>query len=102
MSTTTTPTVAQIIADQIGRRAFFMLGAKELVGGENYLQFRISGCRTISHIKITLDPSDTYTMSFLKWSGKKLEYKVVAELSGVYCDMIHDVIESKTGLYTSM
>ena len=102
MSTTTHPTVAQIIAEQIGRRAFFMLGAKELVGGENYLQFRISGCRSISHVKITLDPSDTYTMSFMKWSAKKLEYKVVAEVSGVYVDMLHDVIEGKTGLYTSL
>ena len=96
--------VAQIIAQQIGSRAFLMLGASNLIGGENYLSFRIKGCPTINTIKVTLNPMDTYDMEFQKVTrrGVDVRVKVVAEVNGVYFDQLCDVIESRTGLYTSI
>ena len=49
-------------------------------------------------VKITLTPADTYHMEFMWAWGTKC--KTVAEYDDVYADMLCDVIESATGLYT--
>jgi len=96
--------VAKIIASQIGNRAFQMLGAKDLMGDENSLTFRIGrNAQGVTHIKVTLDPSDTYTMQFLKVGrAPRFEKKVLSEASDIYADNLRKVIESKTGMYTSL
>ncbi len=92
--------VANTIASQIGNRAFQMLGAKDLVGSDNSLTFKIRGCRKISHIRVTLTPADLYDVEYLKVF--KFECKDVAKTEGIYADMMHSDIEDKTGLYTSL
>lgn len=94
--------VAQTIADQIGRRALFMMGAKNLVGDatENSLRFQISDCREISHIIVKLEVADTYTVTFIKTRG--INFKTVATVEDVYADNLHAVIESQTGLRLSL
>lgn len=89
--------VAKIIVEQIGNVAFSMMGAKNLVGDDRSLMFSIRGCPTINKIRITLEPSDTYKIEFFKFRNP--DCKLVAELDGVYFDMLHSVIESKTGLF---
>lgn len=93
--------VANTIIQRIGRRALYMIGAKDLVGGNNYLAFKVMrNAKGISGIRITLDASDTYTVEFLKFS--KCEVKTVSQFEGVYFDQLRDLIESETGLFTSL
>ena len=93
-------TVANIIAQQIGGKAFYMLGTRYKVGDEKSLRFDIRGCSKISHIRITLDPSDTYTVEFMK--VRKMSCKNVEILHDIYADQLHEIIERKTGLYLSL
>lgn len=101
-------TVANNIAEQIGHRAFMMLGAKDKFGGENYLQFKIQGSRKVNAVRVELDPSDTYTVKFYKVNSARQIIKgapafdLVAEVSDIYADGLCSVIEAKTGLYTSL
>lgn len=93
--------VANTIIQQIGRRALYMIGAKNLVGGNNCLSFKIMrNANGISGIRVTLDASDTYTVEFLKI--RKYEVKVASQFEGVYFDQLRDLIESETGLFTSL
>lgn len=95
--------VAQIILQQLGGRKFLaMTGATSLAAGPNKLTMRLrSGCKSkITSLVITLDASDTYTMTFGKMV--KYDYVVVKEVSGVYCDMLQEVFTDTTGLYTSL
>jgi hypothetical protein len=102
----TTMQVAETIRAQIGPLAFRLIGASALVGDENSLTFKVgSNAKGVTHIKVTLDPSDTYTVSARKVRISRTTYaidnRVVAEVSGVYFDGLRAAIESATGLYTS-
>lgn len=99
MTTTTQNNVPQTIAKQLGR-ALFMLGACNLIADKNALTFKIRGCKTVTHIRIELDPCDTYSMTFSKVRG--FEVTTVRELEGVYNDGLCQAIESVTGLATSL
>jgi hypothetical protein len=92
-------TISQTIADQIGRRTLFMLGAKSLLGDERSLRFQVRGSK-VTHIRITLGGDDLYAMEFLRCRGLKVE--TLATEDGVYADMLHAVIERHTGLRTSL
>ena len=55
----------------------------------------------INHVKITLMLSDdTYKMDFGRI--RKLDYKVVRSVTGVYADALRDVFTEVTGMYTSL
>ena len=90
--------IANEIRNQLGGMAFVMMGAKNLVGGNDFLQFKIgSNEKNVRTIRIRLDPSDTYTVQFFNNRGN-----VLTECSDVYCDSLHNIIEEKTGLYLSL
>lgn len=95
-----TTSTADIIHDQLGHKALCMLGAKNLMNVGNGLSLRIRGSKAANYIKITLNAMDTYDMEFGKIRG--LNCKVVATHTGIYCDMMHKLIETETGLYTSL
>jgi len=100
--------IANIIRGQI-RREMFMIGAKHPAAVENGLKFRVS-CRgtKANYITITLDANDTYTFLAEKVTGGRfmrktmthspVKTKTVLEHSGVYCDMLSDLIAEATGL----
>jgi hypothetical protein len=91
-------TVANMIRDQIGRGAFFMMGSKNLSGDKNSLTFDIKLCKAWKWVKVTLEPDDTYTVTFIM-VGRGPQYKRTEKsINGVYVDMLHDVIEENTGL----
>lgn len=104
--------VPNIIRQQIGNRAFVMMGAKNLCGDETSLTFDVRGSKLANHVKVTLDPSDTYTVKVMKIRGNKLEailagapgviVKVTGERDMVYADMLKPVLETLTGLYLSL
>lgn len=100
---TNTMVVAETILAQLGGNQFLaMTGAKNLLGGERELQMKLGRGATngITHLRVVLDASDTYTVTFLKVRGVKVS--TVAELSGVYADSLREVFTARTGFYTSL
>ena len=92
--------IANTIKDQIGHKALFMLGAKNLIDHGDALSFRIRGSKAVNYIKITLTPADLYDIEFGKVWGSK--YTVKSTVESYYVDMLHTAIEEATGLYTSL
>lgn len=96
--------IAQIILQQLGGNRFkVMTGAKNFMTGGNDLHFRIPGNLTlngINAVRITLDPSDTYTVIFSKIRGYNI--KEIATFSDVYCDNLREIFENTTGLRTHL
>ena len=98
--------VAETIREQIGPLAFRLIGASTLVGDANSLTFKVGkNAKGVTHVKVTLDPSDTYIVSARKVRINRTTYAVdsreVGKVSGVYFDGLRGAIESVTGLYTS-
>lgn len=103
--------IAKTIISQLGNLCLNLLGAHDLVDLQDGLQFRIKGCRTINLIQIILGPCDTYTVKFCKVQAQKqsnlgltyteVTWETISTHSDVYCDMLCDLIEQETGLYTS-
>jgi hypothetical protein len=97
-------TVARTILAQLGGQRFLMMtGAKNLVGGEDKLVFRLNGRMTkhgINMVSIQLQPSDTYEVLYMRVRGTKVT--VVDRDADVYCDMLENCFERATGLLTSM
>ncbi len=96
--------VANTILQQLGGHRFIvMTGAHTLAEIDKGLSFRISSRMTknkANAIKIVLDPSDTYTVKFIKLSKTKMT--VVEEYSDVYCDSLQRIFTDATGMYTSL
>lgn len=100
--------VAQTILQQLGgNRLIAMTGAHSFTGDKDSLTFKVPSRMTknrIMAVKVTLDPSDTYTVKFYAFQtvdGIK-SVKTVADRSGVYCDMLRDVFSAETGLALSL
>ena len=101
MKTITNKTVATEIVKQLGNKALCMLGAKQFSCTDNALVFRIGGnCKRVNCIKITLNGLDQYDMEFIRIWGIKLS--TLAEHENVHVDSMHGVIESETGMRTSL
>lgn len=104
--------IAQTIRQQLGRKALFMLGAHSLVATERGLQFKIRGSKRCNLVQIELDPSDTYTVRFSKYTPMRVNRRTfeaspesdveVSKTSDVYVDSLHTLIEKETGLYTKL
>lgn len=100
---------ATIIRDQLGNRALFMLGAKDLFSEDEGRTFRFKvgrNAKGVNLVQITLADDDTYTVRFSSVRRAKGSYvptvKVLAECDGIYVDMLHAVIEEHTGMVTTM
>lgn len=98
--------IAQTISQQIGGRALKMIGARDLVAIESGLQFKLGrGARNangaVTHVRIVLDQgADLYDVEFLFVRGVKVTTR--AKTEGAYADMLNELIESETGMYTSL
>ena len=82
-------------------RLVMMIGAKQFACDEKSVKFRFAA-RSVdgsNGVKVTLDPSDTYTVEF--FSARGTSYKVKKELSGVYADDLVRIFEGQTKLYLS-
>ena len=92
------------LLQQLGGNKFMvMTGAKNLMVDkkEKSLHMRIGkNSKGINHIKITYMPDDTYKMDFGRI--RKMDYKVVRSVTGVYADALQDVFTEVTGMYTSL
>ena len=99
--------VARTILDQLGGGRFqVMTGANSFVASPDGISFRIpkgknahSG-RAVNVVRVTLDPSDTYTIEVSYLRAGVL--RSVETVSDVYCDHLRPVFEQLTGLYTRL
>jgi len=101
--------VAKTILEQLGGGRFIaMTGAKNLIAGageDRSLTFRLPKSKDgINAVKITLDPSDTYTVRFFRIGDRRTAYaqtdKSVHE--DIYADMLQELFTRVTGLYTHL
>ena len=96
--------VAQTILEQLGGRRFIaMTGASELVGGTDYLMFRLPGGLAkngINKVKITLDWTDTYIVETMRLGPVACE--IIEQSDFVYADSLQNVFTSLTGLDTHL
>ena len=95
--------VATTILDQLGGNKFrVMTGAKNFMDHGNALSMRIGrNSSNSNYLKITLNDSDLYDVRFSKVT-KMGEEKSVREFNDVYNDMLVEIFESHTGMYTSL
>jgi hypothetical protein len=98
--------VAEAILDQLGGRSFLaMTGARDLVGGERRLTFRLPrgfAQNRIDRVEISLDASDTYTVRFTHWNARALCGRIIRAEAGIYDDMLAPLFREATGLETRM
>ena len=95
--------VATTILNQLGGNKFrVMTGAKNFMEHGNALSMRIGrNSSNSNYLKITLNDSDLYDVRFSKVT-KMGEEKSVREFNDVYNDMLVEIFESHTGMYTSL
>jgi hypothetical protein len=97
-------TANTILAQLGGNRFAVMTGAKNFIGGENTLTFRLPARfaqKSITGVRVTLDlVADLYKVEFLAIRG--LNVRTVSEFDGVYAEDLRDLFETETGLYTSL
>ena len=99
-------TVAKTILGQLGGNRFrAMTGARNFVGSEDSLSFRLPGsggfCKNgINAVRITLNGSDLYDIVYMRVRGSKVT--VVEEANDIYNDSLRDSFERVTGLATSL
>lgn len=94
---------SNVILQQLGGSRFMvMTGAKPLTGDAKTLHLKLGrNAKNVTHVVITLEGNDTYTMKFLKIRGAH-EPKVAAEIKDVYADQLASVFTQHTGLHTSL
>lgn len=97
-------TVPNTILQQLGGRTFkLMTGASNFSGTENALTFKLPSNITrnhISHVRVTLCPSDTYKMEFIHVRGMKI--KTISEHEDIYAEDLCELFRRETGLETRM
>ena len=95
--------VAREILNQLGGNKFrVMTGAKNFMGFSEGLVMKIGrNSSNSNYLKITLNSMDLYDMKFCKLT-RKFEEKSVTEYSDVYNDMLTEVFEKHTGMYTKL
>jgi len=94
--------IAKTILEQLGGGKFVaMTGARAFINTGNGLSFKLPGAggfttNGINYVKITLDPSDTYTVEFGKTRGTN--YKIISSYDDIYFDQLQGIFTSETGL----
>lgn len=99
--------IAQTILQQLGGHHFIaMTGATNLIADAHSLGFRLPAHfakKAIRFIRIDLEPSDTYRVSFFA-QGKAPtgEIKLVADDEDISVENLRQLFTEVTGLYTHL
>lgn len=94
---------AQTILAQLGGNRFAaMTGAKQFVGGANFLQFAIGrgAVNKANKVKVSLTADDLYRVEFFNIRG--VNVKEIARVDGVYADQLQRVFTAETGFDTRL
>ena len=95
--------VANEIYRTLGGNKFrVMTGAKMMVSTENGIRMRIGRNKTnANYMEVVLNSMDLYDITFAKVT-RMGEMKSVKTYDNVYNDMLVEIFESHTGMYTSL
>ena len=95
--------IANTIYRQLGGNRFrVMTGAKNMVSHEFALSMKIGRNKTNANFMVVeLNGLDLYDVTFAKLT-KMGEMKSVKTYDNVYNDMLVEIFESHTGMYTSL
>ena len=101
-------TQAETIVDQLGGARFCaMVGVRQLScdftanrSAALTVKFAARANRGINCVRVTLDPSDTYTVEFLKVG--RFDWATIAEYSAVYAPDLAPLFRTVTGLATTL
>lgn len=93
--------IAKTIIAQLPRNAFRMMGAKDLMDHGNGLSFRVGrNAKKVTHVHITLEPSDVYSVVF--YAKRGIKCRTVSEVHMVYADGLGAALEGHTGMYLTL
>jgi hypothetical protein len=94
--------VASTILEQLGGGRFILMtGAKDLVGDDDSLVFKIGkNARGVNLVKIKLTPMDTYRMEFYR--VKKGSAELLKALNDVYWEDLQRFFTDQTGMETKL
>lgn len=97
--------VAATLFQQLGGTKFqIMTGARGMVALDNGLQFTLDRFAInglwANKVRITLEPSDTYTVEF--WYIRRADAVLTKSVEDVYEDRLREVFTQYTGLLTSV
>lgn len=94
---------------QLGGQKIFAMAFSRAVYGESEVTFHVAPCLKandkISHVRVSLLPSDTYRVEFLyvpKRGARKWDVTTVDDVSEVFADSLIGIVESRTGLRLSL
>lgn len=106
-------TIATTILEQMGgtSRLNAMIGANTFVDfstnpeSKYYepsvgFRFKARAKNKANYIKVVLDPSDTYTVTFCRLHGYNT--KEISSVSGIYAEQLIPLFEGETGLYLTL
>ena len=95
--------IANEIYRQLGGNKFrVMTGAKMMVSTENGIRMRIGRNKTnANYMEVVLNSMDLYDITFAKVT-RMGEMKSVKTYDNVYNDMLVEIFESHTGMYTTL
>lgn len=103
-SSKTNMEVAKTILSQLGGNKFIaMTGAKNFTASSDALSFKLPSNfakKGINGVRVVLNGSDTYDITFLKIKGTKVSIADTA--NNVYASDLNGVFKSKTGLNTHL
>lgn len=94
----------ETIFTQIGNPAFALLGAKQFVHSDTWLQFAVGkNPNRISKFRVCYEHgSDTYTVEVIgkRRSRGLTQHYIIVRHEGIYADQLLDLFETETGLLT--
>jgi hypothetical protein len=109
---------ADIILEQLGGHKFIvMTGSKDFISDGDTLRMTLTRNKSkANRLYITLDPDDTYTMRFFRYTSPRLKIdhkKGICEMTEekvteiktykmIYCDQLQELFTETTGLYTRL
>lgn len=96
--------IAGIILQQLGtsQGKIRAMVSGQCLAIENGLQINFKGSRKANKVQIVLNGKDLYDVTFLKYSPKTYDCKIVTEHNDVFADMLKGIWYSETGLYLSL
>jgi len=89
------------IINQMGgfNKLSIMINARCFVKDENSLTFKFSGSKLFNCLKIKLNESDLYDLTFYKLG--KMNIKKIEEYKNIYAENLISIFENKTNLLLS-
>lgn len=87
----TDATVARTILEQVGVGTRMAIGARDMMYGDDSLTMRVGSSNVTRHIRIRLDPNDTYSIRYTSINRRNFDVIELENAAGVYCDNLSEV-----------